>query len=189
MVKADIMHAMRQRATSLARSGDPLRSVLREVAATLRRDFAQNPAAEPRVTLTVWRVGQAAHGRRGVLFFLIRRLHGFLDLVWTRSMIGAELPRSVPAGPGLRLPHAGRGTILHPSTRIGAGVTLYHQVTVGVRGGGRAATIEDGVYIGAGAKIIGQITLGAGCRVGANAVVLKDVPGGGTAVGVPSHTP
>jgi serine O-acetyltransferase len=187
MVKADTMHAMRQRATSFTRSVDPLLPVLREVAATLRTDFALNPAPEPRMTLTVWRVGQAAHGRRGIAFFLIRRLHGLLDLVWTRSMIGAELPRSVPAGPGLRLPHAGRGTILHPSTRIGAGVTLYHQVTVGVRGAGRAATIEDGVYIGAGAKIIGQLTLGTSCRVGANAVVLKDVPPGGTAVGVPAH--
>jgi serine O-acetyltransferase len=179
---------MQTRAMNLAKPGDPLLPVLRDLASTLRQDFAQNPAPEPRMTLVVWRIGQAAHRRRGVVFFVIRRLHGVVDFVWTRSMIGAELPRSVPAGPGLRLPHAGRGVILHPATRLGAGVTLYHQVTVGVRDAGRPPIVEDDVMIGAGAKIIGQITLGAGCQVGANAVVLKDVPPGGTAVGVPSHS-
>jgi serine O-acetyltransferase len=161
--------------------------VLVGLVAVLRQDFEQNPWLEPRLTLAVWRLGQAAHGRHGIPFFLLRRLHGVLDFVWVRSMIGAELPRSVPAGPGLRLPHAGRGVILHSSTRLGARVTLYHQVTVGVRGKDPAATIEDDVYIGAGAKVVGQITLGAGCQIGANAVVLKDVPPGRTAVGVPAR--
>ena len=159
----------------------------RETLDALRADFAVNTATEPRVTLVIWRLGQTGHVRRDALGFALRRTHGLLNAVWTRSIIGADLPRSVPAGPGLRLPHEARGTILHPASRIGAGVTLYHQVTLGVRGGSQAPVLEDGAYVGAGAKLIGPITIGAGSSIGANAVVLADVPAGQTWVGVPAR--
>ncbi|MEJ5887580.1 hypothetical protein WDZ16_03815 [Pseudokineococcus marinus] len=77
--------------------------------------------------------------------------------------------------------------MVHPSVRIGAGVTLYHRVTLGVRGGHQGPTLEDDVYVGTGAAVLGPVQLGAGCSVGANAVVVRDVEPGATAVGVPSH--
>jgi serine O-acetyltransferase len=153
---------------------------------TLREDFACNPSGDARTTLVIWRAGQALYRRPGVVPFLLRRLFRMADWVWTRGYIGADLPFQVPAGPGLRLPHAGRGVIVHPTVRLGAGVTLYHQVTVGVRDDRPAATIGNGVEIGAGAKILGPVQIGDDARIGANAVVLTDVPDGATAVGVPA---
>lgn len=66
---------------------------------------------------------------------------------------------------------------MHPSVQIGQNCTLYHEVTIGDRGGyGKAALIGNNVMIGAGAKIIGEITIGDNCKIGANAVVDKDMP-------------
>ena len=73
---------------------------------------------------------------------------------------------------------------------IGDDCQLYHGVTLGGTGKQhvkRHPTLEDGVYIGCGAKCLGNITLKKGCRVGANAVVLEDVPEGATAVGIPAR--
>lgn len=154
---------------------------------TLRGDYAVNEFLDARVTLFIWRAGQTLKGRPGLVPFLLRRLCRLADFIWTRGYIGADLPFQVVAGPGLRLPHGGRGVVLHPTVRIGAGGTLYHQVTIGVSDGNPAATLGDDVFIGAGAKVLGHITIGDGCRIGANAVVLHDVPAGATAVGVPAQ--
>jgi serine O-acetyltransferase len=153
---------------------------------TVREDFACNPFIDARTTLMIWRAGQTTFGRPGLAAFLLRRVLRMADRVWTRGYIGAELPFQVPAGPALRLPHAGRGVVLHPTARLGAGVTLYHQVTIGVKDDRPAATVGDGVEIGAGAKILGPVTIGDDARIGANAVVVKDVPAGATAVGIPA---
>ncbi|MGY1636653.1 serine O-acetyltransferase [Geodermatophilus sp. SYSU D00742] len=153
---------------------------------TWRQDLTCNPLTDARTTLAIWRAGQLLYRRPGVVPFLLRRVFRMADRLWTRGYIGAELPFQVTAGPGMRLPHAGRGIILHPTVRIGSGVTMYHQVTVGVRDDRPAAVIGDGAYIGAGAKILGPLDIGAGARIGANAVVVRDVPAGATAVGVPA---
>jgi serine O-acetyltransferase len=100
---------------------------------TLRQDFECNEFIDARTTLAIWRAGQLLHRRPGVLPFLLRRVFRMADRLWTRGYIGAELPFQVTAGPGIRLPHAGRGVILHPTVRIGSDATVYHQVTVGVR--------------------------------------------------------
>lgn len=153
---------------------------------TLREDFACNPFADSRTTLVIWRAGQALYRRPGLLPFVLRRLVRTADWLWTRGYVGAELPFQVPAGPGLRLPHAGRGVVLHPTVRLGSGVVLYHQVTIGVRDERPAGVVGDGVEIGAGAKILGPVEIGDGARIGANAVVVEDVPPGATAVGIPA---
>jgi serine O-acetyltransferase len=71
--------------------------------------------------------------------------------------------------------------------RGGSGVHIEHQVTIGAE---RRCTpvLGNDVFIGAGAKIIGEVTIGDGSRVGANAVVLQDVPSHHTAVGIPART-
>jgi len=161
-------------------------SIWREWRSLVLSDVPLNRTSrESLATLAIWRMGQVLHGRPGVAAFALRRVHGVLDQVWIRNTIGAELPRSVVVGPGLKLPHAGRGVVIHPDARIGASVTLHHRVTIGVRNAGRPPHVADGVYLGAGAAVLGPVDLGAGCRVGANAVVVKDVPAGATVVAGP----
>jgi len=152
----------------------------------LRGDFARTRNLDERVTLLIWRSGQCLHERPGLGAFVLRRLYHFADAIWIRGLMGAALPQQVRVGPGLRLPHAGRGLILHHTARLGANVTVYHQVTIGVKDDRGAASIGDNSEIGAGARIIGPIEVGDDCRVGANAVVVKDVPHRHTAVGVPA---
>lgn len=155
--------------------------------ALVKSDAVRNPFWEERLTLGIWRFGQVVHRRPGAGAFALRRVHSVLDQLWVRNTIGAELPRSVQAGPGLRMPHSGRGVVLHPSAKIGAGVTIYHRVTVGVRHREVPPTISDGVFLGVGASVIGPVTVGSGAKVGAHALVLEDVPEGTTVVGVPAR--
>lgn len=82
----------------------------------------------------------------------------------------------------------GAGVVVGETAVIGDDVTLYHGVTLGGTSwnkGKRHPTLEDGVMVGAGAKILGNITVGQRCRVGANSVVVEDVPTGCTVVGIP----
>lgn len=150
----------------------------------LPRDFARNPWPLDRATLLVFRFGQQVR-TRGIL---LRFVWWMIDLVYLRLLIGAELPPGVEAGPGLRLPHAGRGVILHPTARLGEDVTLYHRVTLGNSGpADQAPVLGDRVYIGTGATIIGEITIGDEAAVGAGAVVTRDVQPRTTVGGVPAR--
>lgn len=82
----------------------------------------------------------------------------------------------------------GAGVVIGETAVIGDDVTLYHGVTLGGTSwnrGKRHPTLEDGVMVGAGAKILGNITIGKGGRVGANSVVVEDVPAACTVVGIP----
>lgn len=167
--------------TSLAQSLAVMRGALRE-------DFARNERLGQRLTLVIWRAGNTLAGRRDPASLLLRVLQKAAVAVWFHGVLGAEIPTSVPIGPGLWLPHSARGCVIHPSVVIGAGCTLYHEVTIGLAGDtGTAARIGDGVYLAAGAKILGPLTLGDGSRVGANAVLLTDARPGTTYVGVPAR--
>lgn len=107
-------------------------------------------------------------------------------------IFGIEIPPRLLIGPGLVLMHT-QGTVLGAAT-IGSNVTIYQQVTLGARDVNFAydpalrPTVSDGVQISAGAKVLGGLTLGEGCIVGANAVVLADVPSYYVAVGVPAKS-
>jgi len=84
----------------------------------------------------------------------------------------------------------GAGVVIGETAEVGDGVTLYHGVTLGGVSwtpGKRHPTLEDGVLVGAGAKILGPIKVGAGARIGANSVVVEEVPPGVTAVGIPAR--
>lgn len=109
-------------------------------------------------------------------------------------LFGLEVPPRMPIGPGLVIMHT-HGTVLGAAS-IGANVTLYQQVTLGARDMDFAYTpslrpvVGDEVVISAGAKVLGGLTLGRACVIGANAVVLTDVPPRHVAVGVPArHLP
>jgi serine O-acetyltransferase len=84
----------------------------------------------------------------------------------------------------------GAGVVIGETAEIGDDVTLYHGVTLGGtswKPGKRHPTVSSGVLVGAGAKILGPITVGANARVGANSVVMQDVPPGMTVVGIPGR--
>ena len=100
-------------------------------------------------------------------------------------LFGLDLSSAVPAGPGLYLPHPS-GMVLM-AERIGANCTFIHACTVGMRDGWDFPVLGDAVFVGAGARVLGGIFLGDACKVGANAVVIDDVPAGATAVGVPAR--
>ena len=92
-------------------------------------------------------------------------------------------------GPGLRIYH-GDGIVIASGAVIGRGMTIQHQVTIGNRIGHEGElgcpTIGDDVFIGVGAKVLGAIRIGNNVRIGANAVVLHDIPDNATVVGIPA---
>jgi serine O-acetyltransferase len=100
-------------------------------------------------------------------------------------LFGIEIGCGVPIGPGLYIAHPFGSVII--AQRIGANASFIHAVTVGMRSTWEFPVIGDGVFVGAGARILGGIRLGNDCTIGANAVVIDDVPAGATAVGVPAH--
>lgn len=106
-----------------------------------------------------------------------------------RWLTGIEIHPGATIGRRVFIDH-GMGIVVGETAVIGDGCTLYHGVTLGGTSwqkGKRHPTLEADVIIGAGAKVLGPITLGVGAKVGSNAVVVKDVPAGATAVGIPAR--
>lgn len=100
------------------------------------------------------------------------------------SLHGFDIPPHIEVGPRFYIPHP-VGTVV-TARRLGARVTLVSGITIGMRNGSDFPVLEDDVYVGAGARVLGAITLGKRAQVGANSVVLKDVPADHVAVGVPA---
>lgn len=164
--------------------------------ARLREDidcvFQRDPAARTRLEVLSTYPGvhailghRIAHAlwRRGWRY--AARVLSFLVRLFTNVDIhpGARIGRR------LFIDH-GAGVVIGETAEIGADVTLYHGVTLGGvswNAGKRHPTLQDGVVIGAGAKVLGPITVGRQARVGANSVVIQDVPPNMTVVGIPGR--
>ena len=109
--------------------------------------------------------------------------------LWTRIYTGVEIHPGATIGRRFFIDH-GTGVVIGETAEIGDDVMLYQDVTLGGRSLQRVKrhpTIGDGVTIGAGARVLGPILIGAGAQVGANAVVVRDVPPGAVVVGVPGQ--
>ena len=107
----------------------------------------------------------------------------------TRKKTGIEIHPGATIGEGFFIDH-GMGVVIGETAEIGRNVTIYQDVTLGGTGkdvGKRHPTIGDNVVIGAGAKVLGPFTVGAGAKIGASAVVLKEVPPFSTVVGNPGR--
>ena len=107
----------------------------------------------------------------------------------TRALTGIEIHPAARIGRGLFIDH-GVGVVIGETADIGNDVTLYQGVTLGGTGfatGKRHPTVQDNVTIGSGAKLLGPITIGHGAKIGANSVVITDVPANSTVVGNPGH--
>lgn len=106
-------------------------------------------------------------------------------MLMIRFFYGSFVPYHAQIGPNVSFGHR-QGIVISKTAKIGKGVKIRHQVTIanGPRG---AATIGDDVKIGAGAKIIGDVRIGNRALIGANAVVVHDVPDDATVVGIPAR--
>jgi serine O-acetyltransferase len=168
------------------------------VAQELRRDIAavrdRDPAARgvgPAEILATWPGIQAllthrvAHALHDAGVPLVPRSIS----MFSRALTGIEIHPAADIGQGLFIDH-GAGVVIGETARIGDDVTLYQGVTLGGTGfatGKRHPTVEDNVTIGSGAKLLGPIVVGHGAKVGANSVVITDVPAHATVVGNPGH--
>jgi len=106
-----------------------------------------------------------------------------------RAATGIEIHPGARLGRRLFIDH-GMGVVIGETAEVGDDVVLFHGSTLGgktMRHGKRHPTLGDNVVVGAGAKILGPVWIGAGAQVGANAVVIHDVPAGAIAVGVPAQ--
>ena len=171
---------------------------LARVAHELRRDLAaareRDPAARgvgPAELLATWPGIQAVLSHR-----VAHALHDAgvpvlprsISMV-SRAVTGIEIHPAAHIGDGLFIDH-GAGVVIGETAEIGDDVTLYQGVTLGGTGfatGKRHPTVQDNVTIGSGAKLLGPITVGHGAKVGANSVVITDVPAHSTVVGNPGH--
>jgi serine O-acetyltransferase len=123
--------------------------------------------------------------RWGLVGRVIARFYALSHRFW--SVVGAaEIPLNSNIAGGLRLNHP-NGIVIHPCARIGPNCLILQQVTIGEGRTPGHPTIGADVLIGAGAKILGGVTIGDHARIGANAVVLCDVPPYATAVGIPAR--
>ncbi|HTR89980.1 MAG TPA: serine O-acetyltransferase [Solirubrobacteraceae bacterium] len=173
-------------------------ATFRRVAGELRRDVAaaraRDPAARgvsPVEILATWpgihallahRIAHALHDA-GVP--LAPRAIALL----ARAVTGIEIHPAARIGEGLFIDH-GSGLVIGETAEIGDDVTLYQGVTLGGTGfatGKRHPTVQDNVTIGSGAKLLGPIVVGHGAKIGANTVVITDVPPNSTVVGNPGH--
>jgi len=171
---------------------------LRRVAGELRRDVAAAHARDPAARgvsaleiLTAWPgvhallAHRVAHALAAARVPLLPRVIAYA----ARAVTGIEIHPAARIGDGLFIDH-GTGVVIGETAEIGANVTLYQGVTLGGTGfaaGKRHPTVEDNVTIGSGAKLLGPITIGHGAKIGANSVVIHDVPPTATVVGVPGH--
>jgi serine O-acetyltransferase len=111
--------------------------------ATLAADLARNAAGFQRLTVVIFRVGQYAAASRSWMAKPLRALWLVADRLYLRMLLGTELPPNVPCGPGLALPHAGRGVVIHPNASIGSNCMIFHHVTLGTHRTQEAPRIAD----------------------------------------------
>jgi serine O-acetyltransferase len=160
--------------------------------AEVKACFERDPAARHLVEVLLTYSGlhaimlyRIAHALDGMRIPVLPRL----IMAGGRWLTGIEIHPSANIGRGLFIDH-GAGVVIGETAVIGDNVTLFQGVTLGGTGkerGKRHPTIGDNVVIGAGAKVLGNITVGTSSMVGANAVVIRDVPEHSTVVGVPGR--
>jgi len=174
----------------IERLGRVAREIGRDVAAARDRDPAARSVGTVEI-LATWPGVQAllahrvAHALRAAHVPLVPGALSFLS----RAVTGVEIHPAARIGGDFFVDH-GSGVVIGETAEIGDRVTLYQGVTLGGTGfarGKRHPTIEDNVTVGSGAKLLGPVRVGRGAKVGANTVVIEDVPAESTVVGNPGH--
>ena len=147
-----------------------------------KRPWAWHPA---RSLLASIRRYERARRTPSRLFGWPRRVAVLRHRFWS-VVCGADIPLGSRIEGGLLLPHP-NGVVVHPDAHIGPNCLLFQQVTVGTGPRPGVPTLLGHVDVGAGARILGGVTIGRHARIGANAVVIDDVPDHGVAVGIPAR--
>ncbi|MEW6582238.1 MAG: serine O-acetyltransferase EpsC [Actinomycetota bacterium] len=160
----------------------------RDVAVARERDPAARSTAEVLLCYpglhAVW-MHRVAHRLYGRGMRLPARLVSQAARLWT----GIEIHPGATIGPGLFIDH-GMGVVIGETTEIGEDVTIYQGVTLGGTGkdtGKRHPTVHDGVIVGTGARVLGPVEVGEAAKIGAGAIVIKNVPPNSTVVGNPGR--
>jgi serine O-acetyltransferase len=169
----------------------------RRVASTAREDLETARRRDPAARSTL-EVALAYPGVHAVWAYRLAhrlwrepgmRLPARLVSQLARMVTGIEIHPGATIGRRLFIDH-GMGVVIGETTTVGDDVLLFHGTTLGGRSmshGKRHPTLGDRVVVGAGAKVLGPVEIGDGAQIGANAVVVKDVPAGAVAVGVPAR--
>ena len=165
------------------------------VVATVREDLAaahrRDPAATDDLAILLTSPGLHAIWTHRVAHRLWKRgakLPALVLAQGARSITGVEIHPGATIGRRFFIDH-GMGVVVGETAEVGDDVMLYHGVTLGGRSMERVKrhpTVEDGVTIGVGARVLGPVVIGEKSQIGANAVVVKDVPAGATAIGIPA---
>ena len=166
-------------------------------------DFLQSiidrdPAAKSKLSLILTYPGvKAVFFHRIANFFSTAKFDLIARIIsqFSRFMTGIEIHPKAKIGKNLFIDH-GMGVVIGETSEIGDNVTIYHMVTLGgiapsinsdnQRNVKRHPTIEDEVVIGSGAQVLGPVTVGCCAKIGANAVITKDVPEKAVMVGIPA---
>ena len=158
----------------------------------------RDPAAKSKLSLILSYPGvKAVFFHRIANFFCVAKLDLFARMIsqFSRFLTGIEIhPRAI-IGKNLFIDH-GMGVVIGETSKIGDNVTIYHMVTLGgispsinsdtQRNVKRHPTLEDNVVVGSGAQILGPVVVGNNAKIGANAVVTKNVPENAIMVGIPA---
>lgn len=159
-----------------------------ELKAAMERDPAADSVWEVLLLYpSIWAVGshRLAHPLHAQGFKPLARLLSQLN----RFLTGIEIHPGAKIGKGLFIDH-GMGVVIGETAELGDNVTLFQGVTLGGTGnekGKRHPTLGSNVVVGAGAKVLGSIQIGDNVRIGANAVVVREVPSNSVVVGVPGR--
>ena len=158
----------------------------------------RDPAAKSKLSIILTYPGaKAVFFHKIANFFAIAKFHLVARIIsqFSRFLTGIEIHPRANIGKNLFIDH-GMGVVIGETSEIGDNVTIYHMVTLGgispsvnsneQRNIKRHPTLKDNVVVGSGAQILGPVTVGKNAKIGANAVVTKDVPENAVMVGIPA---
>ena len=158
----------------------------------------RDPAAKSKLSVILTYPGvKAVFFHRIANFFSIAKLDLIARIIsqFSRFLTGIEIHPKAKIGENLFIDH-GMGVVIGETSEIGNNVTIYHMVTLGgispsinsddQRNSKRHPTLMDNVVVGSGAQVLGPVTVGKNAKIGANAVVTKDVPENAVMVGIPA---
>ncbi len=162
----------------------------------LRKDIAAAKRNDPaaRSSLEIWLTYSGVraliwHRRAAVLYRMHLKLLARMASQWAKFRTGIEIHPAAKIAAGVFIDH-GAGVVIGETAEVEEGVVIYQGVTLGGTGkerGKRHPTVKRNAVIACGAKVLGGFTVGEGARIGAGAVVLKEVPPYATVVGVPGR--
>ena len=158
----------------------------------------RDPAAKSKISIILTYPGaKAVFFHKIANFFAIAKFHLVARIIsqFSRFLTGIEIHPRANIGKNLFIDH-GMGVVIGETSEIGDNVTIYHMATLGgispsvnsneQRNVKRHPTLKDNVVVGSGAQILGPVTVGKNAKIGANAVVTKDVPENAVMVGIPA---